>query len=192
MSKLGTPTYEAEIQTEDSIQLLTYDYFRQFYKVLSKHSKIKIREMRQKDYLKQRREALKNQQQAIYKQLVLDLIEDEERLQSSLLQEGCRLVSLSEEVFISSLQYYTLDSFVKQDLFKIGLYNQINSALLSKFSCERIKEIFMASENERINYLQEHGQIDDFSIDSLTSVMISKAILSDSIYDKWGIEEEEL
>ncbi len=81
------------------------------------------------------------------------MIEDEEKLQSNLLEEGCMLVSLSEEAFISSLQYYMMDNFVKQDLFKIGLYNQITSALLSKFPCERIKEIFMASENERINYL---------------------------------------
>lgn len=54
------PAYETNTLTDDNFQVLTYDYFRQFYKILSKYSKLKIREMRQKDYLKQRREALKN------------------------------------------------------------------------------------------------------------------------------------
>lgn len=51
------------------------------------------------------------------------MIDDEEKLQSDLLEEGCKLVSLSEEIYVSSLQYYMMDPLIKQDLFKIGLYN---------------------------------------------------------------------
>lgn len=41
------------------------------------------------------------------------MIEDEEKIQSNQLEEACRLVSLTEDVFIASLQYYMEDPFVK-------------------------------------------------------------------------------
>mmetsp|Transcript_31456 Transcript_31456/g.23354 ORF Transcript_31456/g.23354 Transcript_31456/m.23354 type:complete len:118 (+) Transcript_31456:349-702(+) len=84
------------------------------------------------------------------------------------------------------------NSQVNKDLFKIGLHNSITQEILKKFSPERIKDIFIESESERLKFLNEQNKIMDFSMENLTSVIIGKALLSDKIYQQWGIEEEEL
>lgn len=82
---------------------LTYEYFRVFYKIISKHSKMKIKEMRQKDYLAMRRQAAKDHNNKLYQQIVIEMISEEEKIQSLVLEEACSLVGLSEETFLESL-----------------------------------------------------------------------------------------
>jgi len=63
---------------------------------------------------------------------------------------------------------------------------------LRNFTSERIKEIFILSEPERLKFLNHQSKKEDISIENLTGIIVGKVLLSDKIFKEWGIEEEEL
>ena len=64
--------------------------------------------------------------------------------------------------------------------------------MLSKFPKDKVKQVFIDSEQERMNYLEQQSRAEDYSIESIVQVVVFKTMLSDSIFERWGIEEEEL
>ena len=79
--------------------LLTFDFFKQVFMIVNKYSKEKFSEQK-KEYLAQRRQALKDGEDAKYSELVKQAMQKEEMQFSEVLTEALDFIGVNEQEFM--------------------------------------------------------------------------------------------
>lgn len=92
IESLGPPKKEAN-------GLLSFNYYKDIFMIISKHSKQKFAEEK-KDLLAKRRRALKDNNMEEYKEIVKETIQKEEQAFGDLLAEAMEHIGLSEQEFM--------------------------------------------------------------------------------------------
>lgn len=101
ISALGEPKREAN-------GLLSFPYYKDVFQIIMRNARQSFAEEK-RELLRKRRELLRSQKTNEYKELVMDMIQKEEKVGTDLLGDAMEHIGLSEQEFMQTHQYYMMN-----------------------------------------------------------------------------------
>lgn len=101
ISALGEPKREAN-------GLLSFPYYKDVFQIIMRNARQSFAEEK-RELLRKRRELLRSQKTSEYKELVMDMIQKEEKVGTDLLGDAMEHIGLSEQEFMQTHQYYMMN-----------------------------------------------------------------------------------
>ena len=101
ISALGEPKREAN-------GLLSFPYYKEVFTIIMKNARSSFSEEKQ-ELMKRRRELLRSGKKDQYKELVLEMIQKEEKVGTDLLADAMEHIGLSEQEFMQTHQFYMMN-----------------------------------------------------------------------------------
>jgi hypothetical protein len=101
ISALGEPKREAN-------GLLAFAYYKDVFSIIMKNARSSFAEEKQ-ELLKKRREFLRGGKKNEYKELVMEMIQKEEKVGTDLLGDAMEHIGLSEQEFMQTHQFYMMN-----------------------------------------------------------------------------------
>lgn len=178
--------------------------FRQFLKIFqicSFYGKTQFA-IKKKDYIARRRQALKDNNKALYEQIVIEMTQAEENLvQTKLIQILDRL-GISEEDFQKSTMFHARDQRKGMQIMQMqqqtiaGDLGSENSKVLNKEEAIRVFKIQQDIQMESMEAMMKEGmhesQSEEGQMQMMMRMMTQQAMSTDKLFDQTGVEEEEL
>jgi hypothetical protein len=137
-----------------------------------------------------RRQALKDGDMNRYKQIVQDIIQQEERGFQDIMQEAMDYIGLSEAEFMQVHQTYSQHPAFQQTM----MQQQFKSSKPPTISRQDSKKIFMQSEEKKMKQMQKMMTSPNQSQDpmeAMMEIMIESCKQNDEIFFEHGIEEDD-
>lgn len=137
-----------------------------------------------------RRQALKDGDMNRYKQIVQDIIQQEERGFQDIMQEAMDYIGLSEAEFMQVHQTYSQHPAFQQTM----MQQQFKSSSPPTISRQDSKKIFMQSEEKKMKQMQKMMTSPNQSQDpmeAMMEIMIESCKQNDEIFFEHGIEEDD-
>ena len=149
--------------------------------------------------LVQRRDLLRNKKTSEYKELVIDMMQKEEKVGTDLLGDAMEHIGLSEQEFMQTHQFYMMNQETNQILMQAQMGGDANTKTPPSMSRQKAKQIFLDCEEKKFesikNMMQDPRNMrmdsQDDQMTAMMDMMVQQAILSDDMHETYGIEDEE-
>ena len=189
---LGTPKREAN-------GLLAFSYYKELYCIIMKYQKLSFA-MQKQQLLVQRRDLLRNKKTKEYKELVMEMVQKEEKVGTDLLRDAMERISLNEQEFMQTHQFYMMNPQTQEILMQAQMGGgDANTKTPPSISRQKAKQIFFYFEEKKFESMKKmmqdpsHQRMDsqEDQMKAMMDVMVQQAILSDEMLECHGIEEDE-
>eukprot|EP00347_Sterkiella_histriomuscorum_P006804 403351368 len=183
--------------------LLSFSYFKDIMEIVWKAGKEKFAKEKQ-DFLNKRRQLLQDNKMDEYKEVALEIVKREETNIQDFMIEVVDHIGLSEQEFMKVYQQYMTDPKTQQTLMQMQLIPQGGEQQPPKLTIEKTKEIFLYSEEKKMDQMKnmmESGKLggmggkgapDSDPYEGMMDMMVEQCKLSDEIFFKYGVNDEEL
>lgn len=178
--------------------LLAFDYYQKVFFIIQKHAKTRFA-VEKADLLKRRREFLKDGKMSDYKEVVKEMIQKEEQMCGDLLQDAMEHIGMNEQEFMQMHQIYMSNPQTQQALMQAQFQPAAGSGP-PKLTRNKTKEIFLDSEEKKLESMKKMmsdpqaamgGMGGGDPMESMMEMMVEQAKLSDDMYERHNIDEEE-
>ena len=179
--------------------MLAFSYFKEVFSIICKNARSSLAEEK-KQLLVQRRDLLRNNKMSEYKELVMEMVTKEENLGAEILSDAICHIGFNVLEFMQSHQYYMKNPQTQLILMEAQMGgSDAYSKTPPSISREKAKQIFFDSEEKKFEstkkmMLDSGNQCTDSQEDQMAATMESlvyAAIISDDMFERHGIEEEE-
>lgn len=174
----------------DQNGMLTFHYYKELFLIVNKHVKDK-NAANKVELVQERREALKAGDLNKYKQIVQDIIQQEEKGFQDTMGEAMECIGLSENEFMQVHQTYSQHPSFQQTMMQA----QFDSKKKPSIEREKAKRIFLVSEEKKMKQMGQMMQNPNAQqqdpIQAMMEVMVESCKLNDEIFFEHGIEEDE-
>ena len=111
------------------------------------------------ELLKKRREYLRNKNTTAYKELVMEMIQKEEKVGTDLLGDAMEHIGLSEQEFMQTHQFYMMNPQTQQILMQAQMGGDPTAAKTAPtISRQKAKQIFFDSEEKKFESMKKMMQ----------------------------------
>lgn len=175
---------------------LDFDYYKKLFAIITKHTRAHLADDK-KEKLTKRREYLKYNEQKEYAKIVTELMGKEEQTVSALLDATMQHIDVSEIDFMLTQQYFMVNPESQQELMMAAAGSDSGEP---KISFEKTKQIFLEQEDRRVESMSELMEKANLNppmtpyaqMEQMMEAMMGNAKLADFMYEKYGVEEDEL
>lgn len=179
--------------SKDSSGTIKVQDFIELFKIITKYSKLKIKRVKRESAAK-RRKFFDDEQK--YRELVTEQIKEEEQIYQDYANYVMDYFSISEHDFLIAQQVHMANPLFQRTM--ASIQNDLDD--LEKFvpaiTKDKTKEIFMYVEDqkfkamEKIMRRQAYG--DPANADTTITLLVEHSRIEDMIYEKYGVEADEL
>lgn len=179
--------------SKDSSGTIKVQDFIELFKIITKYSKLKIKRIKRESAAK-RRKFFDDEQK--YRELVTEQIKEEEQIYQDYANYVMDYFSISEHDFLIAQQVHMANPLFQRTM--ASIQNDLDD--LEKFvpaiTKDKTKEIFMYVEDqkfkamEKIMRRQAYG--DPANADTTITLLVEHSRIEDMIYEKYGVEADEL
>lgn len=176
--------------------LLNFGYYKDVFFIIQKHAKTRFAEEKA-ELLRKRRTLLKDNKMTEYKELVKEMIQKEEQMCGDLLQDAMDHIGLNEQEFMQMHQIYMSNPQTQQILMQ-AQFAPAPGAGAPKMTRQKTKEIFIDSEEKKLESMKKMMSEQQNAMgggqdpmEGMMEMMVEQAKLSDDMYERHGVDEEE-
>eukprot|EP00347_Sterkiella_histriomuscorum_P001648 403371214 len=184
--------------------LLSFPYFNDILQIIYKNGKETFA-VEKKELLIRRRQLLKENKMDQYKEVVAEVIQREETIIQDLMMKTFDHIGLTEQELMKVYQFYMGNPQTQQIMMQGQLAPQsIGEKKENQLTCELTKEIFLFSEEKKMDQMKnmiETGKFggmgginaqDSDPYDDMMEMLVEQCKISDAIFSKYGVDEDEL
>jgi hypothetical protein len=188
IDQLGAPQ-------KDPNGLLAFPYYKNMFMIISKHCKNKFASEK-KDYVIKRRKALRDKNERDYREIVKELVQKEEASFGDMLSEAMEHIGITEQEFMHMHQMYMSNPQTQQVLMQAQMMPAGDGAPPA-ITKSKTREIFLYSEERKMESLKTMmssggmGGPGYDQMEGMVDMMIEQSKLSDEMWEKYQIEEED-
>jgi len=189
------------IELEEGTGMMKFDYFLKIFQICSFYGKTQFAAKR-KDYIDQRRQALKDNDDKKYEQIVMQMTQEEEMLVQNKLMEIMDRIGISEQEFQRNTMYHGSDQMKSMQIMQMQQQALPNSQEeIEVLTREKTIETFKAQQEismESMDSMIKDGmagmnpQSQEGQLVMMMKMMVQQARGQDQLFLKTGVEEEQL
>ena len=196
VDELNSELQEFGTVEKDGSGMVKFDDFLKIFKLVTKHSKLKISKSK-KDSNEKRRKFLEEGDDESYRECIKTQIQNEETIYQEVATEVLGYLGIEEQEFMMAQQMHQMNPQFQKVMMEIQLGVEEGDQTPPKVDKKTAKEIFIYVENEKAKAMQNMkgggnmfgGNPND--LESTISMIEEHAKVGDKLFMKYGVEEEE-
>ena len=180
--------------SKDSSGTIKLQDFIELFRVVTRHSKIKIKSIKEK-YAAERRRLLKEGDDEGYKENVRSQMNEEEQIYQEIATKAMEFFNIEENDFLIAQQVHMNNPLFQKTMAEIQLNVENLENYDPPIDKEKAKEIFIFIENQKFktmeNIVKKQSYPPTDGSDTTITLLVEHAKIGDMMYEKYGIEGDE-